>query len=195
MAAYVPEHIGNPELGCLAARHSNSNNLVGAVILEFMKTTKEDEEDSDMNHDDPNILFAFRAIDGIMKECKHIFKREMTHRHNRLGSKCGYVAWIAVDESVRGAGIAGELIQRSSTLLTDSGCHYAVAFTVSPTATRVFERNGYVRWGSVTYKVYEIDGKYPFRILPDEVSVYTAKKVQLGLVGSWPKDEEVAYQV
>jgi GNAT superfamily N-acetyltransferase len=182
MKGYMPEHINNMDLGCFGARRSSDNKLVGAVILEFMSApiaddkkkpevtpqTIAEEEDNAM---DPKLLFAYRAIDGIMKECKYIFERELTNRHCRLDSKCGYVAWIAVDESSRGVGIAGELIKRGTTLLRDSGCRYSVAFTVSPIATKAFEKAGYAKWGSVTYKEYELDGKYPFSILPDEVSV------------------------
>lgn len=180
MKSYMPEHVNNRDLGCFAAR-STDNKLVGAVILENMSaasTVDKQQESEEMKEDesgendtDPNTLFAYRAIDGIMKECKVIFKRELTERKQHETQKCGYVAWIAVDESVRGAGIAGELIKRGTALLQNNGYRYSVAFTVSPIATKVFENQGYERWGAVTYKEYELDGKRPFSILPDEVSV------------------------
>ena len=185
MASYVPKHINNAELGCLGARNVDSGTLVGALILEFMKSpgddTKEPDWDGDGDGDgevkdkpDEALLFAYRAIDGIMQECKGIFKTEFKAKPRdtfALDSKCGYVAWIAVDDTARGRGIAGALVRDGNALLRQAGCRYAVAYTVSPEATRVFRREGYAIWGTVVYKDYTIDGRRPFEVLPDEVSV------------------------
>jgi len=194
MASYLPIHIQNPHLGCIAARCSRllekdetNMDLVGALLLEFMKSPKEEEEnqtraDDGKNHDDDKgttqqldeaTSFAYTAIDGLMNECRGIFHRQLQDKYgdDALQIKCGYVAWIAVDEHFRGTGVASALICNGNKLLKDSGCRYAVAFTMSPRSTRAFQKNGYERWGFVTYSTYELDGKRPFSILPDELSV------------------------
>ena len=76
-----------------------------------------------------------------------------------------------MDESVHGMGLAGELIRAGSDTMRKSGCRFGIAFTVSPRATFVFEKEGYERWGYIKYNEYELDGKKPFKVLPDEVSI------------------------
>jgi len=199
MATYLPTHIQNPNLGCLAARLKLENNdntnteLVGALLLEFMPSpiepsdSKKEENDHDRGkHEqagtettqsteqpDEATLFAYNAIDGIMNECRLIFHRTLRQKYGNdaLEIKCGYVAWIAVDEPYRKTGVASALIRDGNILLKHSGCRYAVAFAMSPTSTKVFKKNGYERWGYVTYSEFELNGKTPFNILPDEVSV------------------------
>jgi predicted acetyltransferase len=68
-----------------------------------------------------------------------------------------------VEERYRGTGVASVLIHHANKRLKESGCRFAVAFTISP--------NGYERWGYVTYSDYELNGKRPSSILPDELSV------------------------
>ena len=198
MDAYLPTHIQNPNLGCIAARlqvgkDEINTELVGALLLEFMaspidiNTTDPEKKDSnnDGDHDhrdkdelvseqpDDETIFAYAAIDGIMNECRLIFHETLRERHGNDASaiRCGYVAWIAVHEQFRGAGVASALIRDGNKRLKESGCRYAVAFTMSPTSTKVFQKNGFERWGWVTYSEYELEGKRPFRILPDELSV------------------------
>jgi len=194
MASYMPKHIQNAELGCLAARvggggggndddTDTEQKLVGALILEFYKSPGDDSKDPDWEEEDGDgdgeakekpdeaLMFAYRAIDGIMQECKGIFKTEFKARKFPLDSKCGYVAWIAVDDVARGKGVAGTLIRDGNDILRRAGCRHAVAFTVSPEATHVFRREGYAVWGQILYKEYTIEGKRPFEVLPDELSV------------------------
>jgi len=105
---------------------------------------------------------------NIVNKCRFIFYQTLQDKDGKdtaIRMKCGYVAWIAVDEPYRGTGVASALITHGNQLLKDSGCRYAVAFSMSPTSTRVFEKNGYERWGYVTYNQCELDGKRPFSIL------------------------------
>ena len=189
MAGYLPTHVNNVDLGCLAARDAqNKKRLLGALILEpfpspIDESKPKGEEVEGAEEDeaatiDANTLFAYQAIDGILIECKNIFRQEFRIKHDtinpelyNLDSKCGYVAWIAVDESVHGMGLAGELVRTGSDIMRNSGCRFAIAFTVNPRATFVFEKEGYERWGYIAYKDYELDGKRPFSALPDEVSI------------------------
>lgn len=198
MASYLPTHIQNPLLGCVAARirlgsEETNTELVGALLLEFMKNPNEKEEvrirdehdtddgDGTLSNEgtttteelDEATSLAYAAIDGIMNECRSIFHRKLQDKYkdDAINIKSGYVAWIAVDEHFRGTGVASALICNGNKLLKDSGCRYAVAFTMSPTSTRVFHKNGYERWGFITYSNYEMNGIRPFSILPDELSV------------------------
>ena len=188
MAGYLPPHVNNADLGCLAARDTqNKKSMLGCLILEPFPSPSDDskpkgEETEGTEEDeatiDANTLFAYQAIDGILIECKNIFRQQFRIKHNtinpelyNLDSKCGYVAWIAVDQSTSGMGLAGALVRQGSDIMRQSGCRFAIAFTVSPRATYVFEKEGYERWGYIKYQDYELDGKKPFHVLPDEVSI------------------------
>jgi hypothetical protein len=45
----------------------------------------------------------------------------------------------------------------------------------SPNARHVFEKQGFELWGQIPYKSYELNGKFPYSILPDEVSILVKK--------------------
>lgn len=155
--------------------------LIGACILETHSLQPSDEEREKLSRDlsvDDGTYSATGAIDGILDACKSVFYRELHARH--LGgpssfdpsARYGYVSWIATDAAHRGEGIALDLASAATARLRDDlGCRLAVAFTVSPTATRLFGRAGYSKWGQVTYGEFAFKGQRPFRILPDEVSV------------------------
>lgn len=186
MTGYLPPHVNNADLGCLAVRDTqNKKKMIGCLILEPFPSPSDDskpkgEEGTEEVEAtiDANTLFAYQAIDGILIECKNIFRQEFRSKHNtinaelyNLDSKCGYVAWIAVDQSANGIGLAGALVRQGSDIMRQSGCRFAIAFTVNPRATYVFEKEGYEKWGFIKYQDYELDGKIPFHVLPDEVSI------------------------
>jgi GNAT superfamily N-acetyltransferase len=193
MHSYLPKPIGLKDLASLAARvgRDGKDEIVGVLILENMDSpyaTKPSKTDTDSpTSDSPEdevpeeFVFAIQAIEAILDECKSIFKSEYKKRHEespalyRTDSRFGYVAWIAVDDSMRGKDIAGSLIEKGMRNLRENGVSYAVAFCVSPTATRVFQRRGFEVWGSVRYADFEFGGKQPFAILPDECSVLVKK--------------------
>jgi hypothetical protein len=39
----------------------------------------------------------------------------------------------------------------------------------------VFEKQGFELWGQIPYKSYELNGKFPYSTVPDEVSVLVKK--------------------
>lgn len=192
MASKLTDSIESPTYGVLAARLKQDDetkmNLVGCLILEFTESpmvshdegndvdgdkTEGEATNEDKHQPDEKTMNAYLAIGGIMGECRSIVNRELQERHGNdaAGMKLGYVAWIAVDEACRGNGLASALIRDCNKVFLASGCNYAVAFTMSPTATLVFQKNGFERWGHITYADYELNGKRPFGILPDELSV------------------------
>jgi len=83
----------------------------------------------------------------------------------------GYVAFIATDPRCRGSGIGYLLVETGTAALKDMGCKTAVAYCASPTSTRLFLKHGYEIWGSIPYRDFRFNGRYPFEILPDEVNI------------------------
>jgi ribosomal protein S18 acetylase RimI-like enzyme len=198
MTTYLPTPLSR-RLGGLGAYIADScspaEKLVGATILEdyevFSPTpaaatpssTDEDTVTDTTTDQDTVISAAFSAIEGLINECKVVFQREFVRRRcaaipgesnsqSLTSSKIGYVAWIATDETYRGNGIANALVDAGCKALESQGYEWSTAFCVSPTATRVFLRQGYELWGEVPYASFTMpDGTKPYSVLPDEVSV------------------------
>ena len=55
--------------------------------------------------------------------------------------------------------------------MKDKGYKYSTAFCVSPTATRAFNKQGYVSIKDIKYSEFECNGSKPFSILPDYLSI------------------------
>jgi hypothetical protein len=53
----------------------------------------------------------------------------------------------------------------------NKGYKYSTAFCVSPTATRAFNKQGYVSIKDIKYSEFECNGSKPFSILPDYLSI------------------------
>ena len=60
-----------------------------------------------------------------------------------------YVQWLWVDESQRGHGLAGRMLEASEAEARTRGCHSAYIDTFSPVALRVYQRQGYVPFGQL----------------------------------------------
>lgn len=55
--------------------------------------------------------------------------------------------------------------------MINKGYKYSTAFCVSPTATKAFEKRGFVSWGEIVYKKFDHNGNKPFALLPDCLSI------------------------
>jgi GNAT superfamily N-acetyltransferase len=60
-----------------------------------------------------------------------------------------YVQWLWVDASMRGQGIAGQMLGAAEAEARTRGCHGAIIDTFSPVARRTYERQGYRSFGEV----------------------------------------------
>jgi GNAT superfamily N-acetyltransferase len=60
-----------------------------------------------------------------------------------------YVQWLWLDESLRGLGLAGEMLARAENEARVRGCHAAYIDTFNPVALKVYQRAGYVPFGEL----------------------------------------------
>lgn len=60
-----------------------------------------------------------------------------------------YVQWLWIDESQRGQGLAGTMLQAAEAEARRRGCHGAYIDTFSPVARRVYTRAGYAPFGEL----------------------------------------------
>ncbi|TPI16241.1 GNAT family N-acetyltransferase [Mesorhizobium sp. B4-1-3] len=60
-----------------------------------------------------------------------------------------YVQWLWVDEKLRGKGVAADMLDAAEGEAVARGCHGAWIDTFSPTAEKVYERQGYKPFGEL----------------------------------------------
>jgi GNAT superfamily N-acetyltransferase len=60
-----------------------------------------------------------------------------------------YVQWLWVDESLRGQGVAGKMLDAAEAEARARGCHAAWIDTFNPVAQRVYSRHGYSVFGEL----------------------------------------------
>lgn len=60
-----------------------------------------------------------------------------------------YVQWLWVDESLRGRGMAGKMLEAAEQEAMARGCHGAYIDTFNPVALRTYQRQGYVPFGTL----------------------------------------------
>jgi GNAT superfamily N-acetyltransferase len=60
-----------------------------------------------------------------------------------------YVQWLWVDDSRRGSGLAGQMLEAAETEARARSCHGAYIDTFSPVALGVYKRQGYVPFGEL----------------------------------------------
>jgi GNAT superfamily N-acetyltransferase len=60
-----------------------------------------------------------------------------------------YVQWLWLDEVHRGQGLAGELLRAAEAEARSRGCHGSYIDTFNPVALKVYERAGYVPFGTL----------------------------------------------
>jgi len=163
--------------------------LLSIIITEEFdpwKKEKEKEKDAETEkggaseHGDAGVAAAaesYLAIDGILNDCKGLFLQELHKRGvpQTLSARCGYVAWMATSEEARGKGHAFSLVKRATEEMM-SKKNFAVAYCVSPCAARVFVKNGYSCWGKIPYASWRFNGKKPFAVLPDEISIMVKQR-------------------
>jgi GNAT superfamily N-acetyltransferase len=58
-----------------------------------------------------------------------------------------YVQWLWLDDSLRGQGLAGRMLQAAEDEASVRGCHGAYIDTFNPTALKVYQRQGYEPFG------------------------------------------------
>jgi GNAT superfamily N-acetyltransferase len=192
LADYLPKIFqADSYIGCYGVFTDEKNSLVGAIINENLNFNPENNDDVNGNLDpliegtpqynddvngnsDPLIegtpQYAYAAFDAILSSSKQMFLERMRHSNIKIDG-VNYVGWIATTDLYKKKGIAGQLIQETAKQLRNKGYKYSVAFTVSPAATKVFRANGYEVWGEIEYKSFKMKQFYPFRSLPDSLSI------------------------
>jgi GNAT superfamily N-acetyltransferase len=60
-----------------------------------------------------------------------------------------YVQWLWVDARCRGQQLANKMLDAAEAEARTRGCHHAFIDTFSPTARKVYERQGYVEFGTL----------------------------------------------
>lgn len=60
-----------------------------------------------------------------------------------------YVQWLWVDERLRGQHVAGDMLDAAEREALTRGCHGALIDTFNPVAAKVYERQGYRRFGEL----------------------------------------------
>ena len=178
---YIPRRLVNERLGgfgCFV-----DVDLVGTVILETMTTPGSFNDDFDADEyseDSPNLYpsYNMNAMHALVHECKSVFHTEFLRRQR--GETCSrdtlmfnedslvaFFAWLATDHSVRGQGVGGQLVEMALTHIKKTEHTHGLVFAASPTSTRIFERAGFEKWGSVNYKSFEYGHRFPFASLND----------------------------
>ncbi len=161
-------------IGCYGVFNTDEkNSLVGAIINENLNFNPENNDDINGNSDpliEGTPQYAYTAFDAILSSSKQMFLERIRHS-NIKSDEVNYVGWIATTDLCKKKGIAGQLIQETTKQLRNKGYKYSVAFTVSPAATKVFRANGYEVWGEIEYKSFKMKQFYPFRSLPDSLSI------------------------
>mmetsp|Transcript_347 Transcript_347/g.403 ORF Transcript_347/g.403 Transcript_347/m.403 type:complete len:256 (-) Transcript_347:221-988(-) len=164
--------------GCFAAWTEN-RELVGTMMFQevfctcdtVLEVESGGEDDSKPERNFPPECYA------LIDKCYNIFN-EGYHLRNqkdpekyRLNSKCVLIGGISVKEGMRGKGIASNLLNTGLDFIQLNGCNYILAFCISPISTRAFEKEGFEVWGSINYREFEFNGRYPFEILHDGMSI------------------------
>lgn len=60
-----------------------------------------------------------------------------------------YVQWLWVDETQRGRGLAGEMLEAAEGEARKRGCHSAYIDTFNPVALKAYLRQGYLQFGKL----------------------------------------------
>lgn len=60
-----------------------------------------------------------------------------------------YVQWLWVDESRRGEGLAGRMLEAAEAEARRRACHSAYIDTFNPVALKLYQRHGYVPFGQL----------------------------------------------
>ena len=180
---YIPRRLYDPELGCFGC--ALEEKLVGTVVLENMITPG--SEDDEFQEEFKGLTSAYtsystNAMHALVHQCRKIFHHEFLRRQRgekkasdalRYGedSRVAFFAWLATDGTIRGHGIAGNLVDEAVTHVGRNAYTHGVAFAASPQSKRVFLRAGFEDWGGVEYSTFEYGNQRPFASLPDECSV------------------------
>ena len=175
--------MSSKDLGCIGAYRLLDSRIIGLVVMEYVRPPKFHEPRylSTNNNNENHHEFAFNSMRALVSECNYKFRTEF-HRRNTLdssnydlNSEIAFISWLAVDEETRGSGVASELVEAAEGQCRRGGFDYALAYGVSPTAARVFLRQGFELWDSVNYNEFIYEGRKPFAILPDECSILIKK--------------------
>ena len=166
---YLAKPVEIEDIGCYGI--TNKEELAGVIINERFPVLKVDKEEEEETVDDPLLQYAYSSFDSLLDTGKDIVRTELKNKNENQNCLVGYVAWIATNENYRGQGIADELIGIATSAMKDKGYKYSSAFCVSPTATRAFKRHGYESLRDIKYSEFNVNGKKPFSILPDYLSI------------------------
>ncbi|OLP56460.1 GNAT family N-acetyltransferase [Rhizobium rhizosphaerae] len=60
-----------------------------------------------------------------------------------------YIQWLWVAETMRGQGLAGQMLEAAEAEAARRGCHGAWIDTFSPTALRTYQKAGYTAFGAL----------------------------------------------
>ena len=181
---YIPRRLVNERLGGFGS--FAGNNLVGTVILESMTTpgARDDDFDADEFSEDREMYSTYNmnAMHALVHQCKSVFHREFLRRQRgetcsrdtlmfHEDSQVAFFAWLATDQSVRGQGVGGQLVDMALKHIKKTEYTHGLVFAASPTSARVFERAGFEKWGSVKYASFQYGNRYPFASLRDGCDV------------------------
>ena len=163
--------------------------LAGVLTLEDMNA-KEDAAEPEAAADAPADAppAGMDVIEAILAECKAQFFAALREyegaqaggsgaalaavEHSALHT-FGYFAFLGVAEAARRRGVGAALVARGVEQLRGDGYAFGVAFCTSHKSAALFKREGFSRWGGVSYQAFAMpDGRHPFASLPrDECSV------------------------
>lgn len=189
---YIPRLLFDDELGCFGCfAETLDNKLVGTVVLEKMNAPGSRDDDFDPEFKRLTSIdtsHGINAMHALVHDCKLIFHQEFLRRQQGEckasdvlcygeDSRVAFFAWLATDNSIRGHGIAGNLVEQAVAHSSKNKYTHSVAFAASPQSKRVFLRAGFEDWGGVEYRTFEYgkNNERPFASLPDECAVLVKK--------------------
>jgi ribosomal protein S18 acetylase RimI-like enzyme len=185
----LPDQISG-EPGCFGAYATESNALIGSVVVEPFHGGYNDQiSSSDSLLTSRLFTEPTDALRGLEDGCSQLFFCELKARQpqdfqNLLEhrSKVGYIYWIATIPEYRRSDlhVASALIQRSVLSMFALKYDYAVAYCINPAAAKLFVKNGFEIWNQLEYKEFQMktpSGEFvnPYTIIPDSVFIVVKK--------------------
>lgn len=165
---YTQEYFKKDHHRVIGFKNCESDELDAVLLYEPFGKVEIDRDKVTYDRNGPieSLMFScrFQFIDNLLAASPSLSSEEAS----RLN--CGYIAWMAVDPSLRRNGLCLALVQEATRRM-QMGYDCIIAYCTSPKSRNVFLKAGYEVWGEIKYSTFEVNGSCPYESLPDEVSI------------------------
>ena len=169
---YTQEYFKKDHHHIIGIKDGVSNKLDAVLLYEPFGVVEIDKEKVTYDRNGPieSLMFncRFKFIDTLLTSSPSLTATQASELH------CGYIAWMAVDPSLRRNGMCLAMVQEATRRM-QTDYDYVIAYCTSPKSRKVFLKAGYDVWGEIKYSSFEVNGNCPYESLPDEVSIMVKK--------------------